>query len=72
MALFYTPTTNYATASTVNRVFSHLGDIVGSVIAWNDARVTRNALSALSDRELDDIGLTRGNIESVALNHFIR
>ncbi|MBQ0805545.1 MULTISPECIES: DUF1127 domain-containing protein [unclassified Sulfitobacter] len=72
MAMFYTPTTNYATASTVNRAFSHLGDIVASVIAWNDARVTRNALSSLTDRELDDIGLTRGDIENVALNHFIR
>lgn len=34
--------------------------------AWNDARVTRKALSALSDRELDDIGLCRGDIESIA------
>ncbi|THF93316.1 MAG: DUF1127 domain-containing protein, partial [Sulfitobacter sp. SK025] len=30
------------------------------------------ALSALSDRALDDIGLVRGDIEHVALNHFIR
>lgn len=72
MTLFHTTETTYATASTVNRIFSLLGDFVGTVIAWNDARVTRNALSALSDRELDDIGLTRGNIEAVALNHFIR
>ena len=72
MAMFYTQPTNYATASTVNRVFSYLGDIVASVVSWNDARVTRNALSTLTDRELDDIGLTRGDIESVALNHFIR
>ena len=72
MAMFYTQTTNYATASTINRVFSHLGDIVASVVSWNDARVTRNVLSTLTDRELDDIGLTRGDIESVALNHFIR
>ncbi|WP_294925974.1 DUF1127 domain-containing protein [uncultured Paracoccus sp.] len=33
---------------------------------WNDARVTRNALSRLSDRELDDIGLNRGDIERIA------
>lgn len=31
--------------------------------AWNDARITRKALSNLSDRELDDIGLCRGDIE---------
>jgi uncharacterized protein YjiS (DUF1127 family) len=30
---------------------------------WNDARVTRNALGKLSDRELDDIGLCRGDID---------
>jgi uncharacterized protein YjiS (DUF1127 family) len=29
-------------------------------------RQTMNELSTLSDRELDDIGLTRGDIESVA------
>ena len=32
---------------------------------WNDARVTRNALGKLSDRELDDIGLCRGDIEMI-------
>ena len=32
---------------------------------WNDARVTRNALAKLSDRELDDIGLCRGDIEMI-------
>lgn len=39
---------------------------LGTVIAWNDARVTRKALSALTDRELDDIGLVRGDIEELA------
>ena len=34
--------------------------------AWNDQRVTRNALNRLTDRELDDIGLTRGDIERIA------
>ena len=42
------------------------GSLVASVVAWNDARVTRNALSRLSDRELDDIGLNRGDIDSIA------
>jgi uncharacterized protein YjiS (DUF1127 family) len=37
--------------------------IFASAAAWNDARVTRKALSRLSDRELDDIGLCRGDIE---------
>lgn len=37
---------------------------------WNDARVTRKALAALSDHELDDIGLCRGDIDDVATNRF--
>ena len=32
---------------------------------WNDARVTRKSLAKLSDRELDDIGLCRGDIEMI-------
>lgn len=38
--------------------------LTAAIAAWNDARVTRKALSVLSDRELDDIGLTRGDIAS--------
>ncbi|EAP77314.1 hypothetical protein ISM_03455 [Roseovarius nubinhibens ISM] len=34
--------------------------------AWNAARATRVALSRLSDRELEDIGLERGDIHKVA------
>lgn len=36
--------------------------LFAAVAAWNDARVTRSALSKLTDRELDDIGLCRGDI----------
>lgn len=39
--------------------------MIDSVVAWNDARVTRNALAALSDRELNDIGLTRYDIDAL-------
>ena len=42
------------------------GVLVSTVVAWNDARVTRNSLSRLSDRELDDIGLSRGDIDSIS------
>lgn len=37
--------------------------------AWNDARNARKALMQLSDRELDDIGLCRGDIDKVVDNH---
>lgn len=40
--------------------------IVEGVSAWNNARVTRDALSRLSDRELNDIGLSRSDIDRVA------
>ncbi|MDQ7261354.1 DUF1127 domain-containing protein [Paracoccus sp. PS-1] len=40
--------------------------VTAMVAAWNDARVTRRELNALTDRELSDIGLTRGDIERVA------
>ncbi|MGC9371276.1 MAG: DUF1127 domain-containing protein [Paracoccaceae bacterium] len=39
---------------------------IGTVAAWNDGRVTRKALSKLTDRELYDIGLIRGDIDHIA------
>ncbi|SDW13685.1 DUF1127 domain-containing protein [Litoreibacter albidus] len=39
--------------------------LFGAIAAWNDRRVTRNALSSLTARELEDIGLTRGDIYNV-------
>jgi uncharacterized protein YjiS (DUF1127 family) len=38
--------------------------LVDALLVWNDRRVTRNELYRLSDRELEDIGLTRGDIDS--------
>jgi len=32
---------------------------IASVVAWNEARITRNVLLSLSAEQLDDIGLTR-------------
>ncbi len=43
-----------------------VSSIVALIASWNDARVTRTALAKLSDRELDDIGLCRGDIEFIA------
>ncbi|MCM2560583.1 DUF1127 domain-containing protein [Lutimaribacter sp. EGI FJ00015] len=53
----------FGTTPRRGNLFSRL---VAAVAAWNDARVTRNALNKLSDRELDDIGLCRGDIDTVA------
>ncbi len=40
---------------------------VAAFTAWNDARATRKALSVLSDRELEDIGLSRADIASFSV-----
>ncbi|MEO0371517.1 MAG: DUF1127 domain-containing protein [Pseudomonadota bacterium] len=40
-----------------------LSNIIGAFTEWNDARITRKALAQLSDRELEDIGLVRGDID---------
>lgn len=61
MAVYDTPRTT-APAAGISGFFSTM---VGVVAAWNDSRVTRNALSKLSDRELEDIGLCRGDIDFV-------
>ena len=41
--------------------------IVHSVSAWNELRQTRRALAHLSDRELNDIGLTRFDADRFGL-----
>ncbi len=58
-------------ATTFGRRFS-ITNFLAAVAVWNDARLTRKALSRLSSRELDDIGLTRGEIENVISRHFLR
>ena len=50
-------------AISIIRPVSGLSGNVAAVSAWNDARMTRKALGRLSDRELDDIGLCRGDVE---------
>lgn len=50
---------------------SLFGRIVATVTAWNDARITRRELSSLTEAELDDIGLCRGDIERIARGQFL-
>jgi uncharacterized protein YjiS (DUF1127 family) len=52
-------------ASAGGRISGFFSALVARFKAWNDARMTRNALSRLSDRELDDIGLCRADIENL-------
>ena len=52
-------------AISIFRSVQFVNDFVVSFATWNDARVTRSALGKLSDRELDDIGLCRGDVEMI-------
>ncbi|MCU0901201.1 MAG: DUF1127 domain-containing protein [Cypionkella sp.] len=52
-------------AISIFRAVQGISGMIAAFNAWNDARVTRKALSKLSDRELDDIGLCRGDIETM-------
>jgi len=70
--------TTLDTASHVSTAALRWGDalaapmegVVRRVLDWNDARVTRRMLSTLSARQLDDIGLCRGDIAEVAARSF--
>lgn len=44
-------------------------NLIATFATWSDARATRRALNSLSDRELDDIGLSRGDIDLVIRNN---
>lgn len=65
MAAFDTTRTTYAAPGFTTSVASRLATMFGAFVQWNDARMTRNALNNLTDRELSDIGLVRGDIEEV-------
>jgi uncharacterized protein YjiS (DUF1127 family) len=52
-------------AISIFRAIQSVSDLFSALSAWNDGRVTRNALGKLSDRELDDIGLCRGDVDMI-------
>ena len=65
MATYETSRTAPLGAITVFHMVQSVSNAVFALRAWNTARVTRKALSKLSNRELDDIGLCRGDIELI-------
>ncbi|MDF3412944.1 DUF1127 domain-containing protein [Sulfitobacter sp. M57] len=69
MATLDTTRTAFGSTSAVS---SFITRSFATLAAWNDARITRSALSSLSDRELEDIGLVRGDIDAVAQPNFFR
>ncbi len=52
-------------AGFVNALLRAASRALAAISAWNEARRTRNALNRLSDRELDDIGLSRADIDFI-------
>lgn len=62
----------FRTTSGVARLTSRFSTLIASLQAWNDARITRKALNALTTRELDDLGLSRADIDDIAAGTFRR
>jgi uncharacterized protein YjiS (DUF1127 family) len=61
--------TNVFTTAPVRKV-GFFTTLIASLRDWNDQRATRAQLSKLTDRELNDIGLCRGDIEMVVEKTF--
>ncbi|MFW2589187.1 DUF1127 domain-containing protein [Sagittula sp. SSi028] len=58
---------NFAPAqSGAVRSGNFFASLIGMIATWNDVRATRKSLSALTDRELNDIGLSRADIDAAA------
>jgi uncharacterized protein YjiS (DUF1127 family) len=66
MAAFDTTRPTYGSLNMAGRISSTLASLAGSFATWNNARITSNALAGLTNRELEDIGLVRGDIDLVA------
>ncbi|MFT5787658.1 MAG: hypothetical protein ACI9KK_003027 [Ascidiaceihabitans sp.] len=49
-------------AVAILRVVDSISNVKETIVTWNAARLTRNALSCLSTEQLLDIGLTRADI----------
>lgn len=54
------------------RFVGFVTDLANAISYWNTARKTRNELSGLSDHALEDIGLTRGNINAFSIGRTYR
>lgn len=70
MAVIDTNTAAPFGAITVHRIVSTFEDALNAIRAWNKTRRTVSALRALSPRQLDDIGLTRADVDGFASRGF--
>ena len=52
MAAFDTTRTTYGSGNLFGRVAAVFGAVVSTVVDWNDARMTRNALNKLNNQQV--------------------
>ena len=65
MTAFDAATSSKSRVSLTERLIDAKARFVAAYADWKDQRATRVALAALSDRELDDIGLCRGDLDGI-------
>lgn len=65
MATFETTRPAPFGAVTTFRIVSALDNVRNSISDWNAKRMTRISLNSLSEHELNDIGLCRGDIDTL-------
>ncbi|VAW04549.1 hypothetical protein MNBD_ALPHA07-203 [hydrothermal vent metagenome] len=66
MAVIDSTRSHASPLAVIGQVFNRLA---GKFSVWKDARATHKALSQLSDRELADIGINRGDIDYIVRSH---
>jgi len=57
--------TNHRVDQSLGRGAFSLAGVLNAFVAWKEARVTQRALSALTNEQLEDIGLTRWDIAEI-------
>lgn len=65
MAAYQTSRAAPVGAATIYRLVSHVAEGLFTLRKWNDGRLTRSSLAGLSDRQLADIGLCRGDVDLI-------
>lgn len=68
MATTYNASTSRQTFAPLRLGLSFFGDRFAALLEWYGRREIRGRLLSLSDRELHDIGISRGEIDYVASN----
>ncbi|MCJ7872991.1 DUF1127 domain-containing protein [Phaeobacter sp. J2-8] len=66
MAVYEENSAQIAVAGFGDRIGRSVSIMINRIQEWKDARATRTLLSSLSDAELNDIGLSRADIDRIA------